>query len=105
MKVVNVIVTIEKNVYDKLKEDAKGEGISVGAVIREILLNYFELEDETKSYAKKGVSNEIIIVGEKEYVRIQVRLSRENELVIKNELKQKKMTINQLLKNEILLTT
>jgi hypothetical protein len=105
MKVVNVIVTIEKNVYDKLKEEAEKKKVSVGAIIREILLNYFNLEDNTKSYAKKGVSNEIIIVGEKEYVRIQVRLSRENELVIKNELKQKKMTINQLLKNEILLTT
>jgi len=105
MKVVNVIVTIEKNVYDKLKEEAEKKKISVGAVIREVLLNYFDLEDETKSYAKKGVNNEIIVVGEKQYVRVQVRLSKENEIIIKNELKQKKMTINQLLKNEILLTT
>jgi len=105
MLVVNVIVTVEKNIYGKLKEKAEEEGVSVGAVIREILLNYFELEDETKAYAKREVSNETIKVGEKEYVRIQVRLSKENEVFIKNELKQRKMTINQLLKNEILLTT
>jgi predicted HicB family RNase H-like nuclease len=105
MKVVNVIVTIEKNVYDELKSRAEKEKVSVGAVIREILLNYFELEDDTKSYAKKEVNNEIIIVGEKEYVRVQVRLSKENEVLIKNELKKMKMSVNQLLKNEILLTT
>jgi len=105
MLVLSMIVTIEKVIYDELKGKAETEGVSVGAVIREILLNYFELEDDTKSYAKRGVSNEVIKVGEKEYVRIQVRLSKENEVLIKNELKQRKMTINQLLKNEILLTT
>jgi len=105
MLVLSMIVTIEKDVYDKLKEEAEKEGVSVGAVIREILLNYFELEDETKAYSKRAISNEVISVGEKEYVRVQVRLSRENEILIKNELKKMKMSVNQLLKNEILLTT
>jgi len=105
MLVLNMIVTIEKNIYNELKSRAEKEKVSVGAIIREILLNYFDLEDETKSYAKRGVNNEIIVVGEKEYVRIQVRLSKENEIMIKNELKKMKMSVNQLLKNEILLAT
>jgi len=105
MKVVNVIVTIEKNVYNELKSRAEKGKVSVGAIIREILLNYFNLEDNTKAYSKREVNNEIIMVGEKEYVRIQVRLSKENEIMIKNELKKMKMSVNQLLKNEILLTT
>jgi hypothetical protein len=46
----------------------------------------------------------MMVIGEKAYVRLQVRMSRENELIIRNELRQKKMTVNQLLKNEILLT-
>ena len=97
-------MTIEKSLYDKLKEKAEREKVSVGAIVREILINYFNLEDDTKSYSKREVSNEVIIVGEKQYVRIQVRLSRENELIIRNEIKRMKMSINQLLKNEILLT-
>jgi len=99
-----MIITIEKSLYDKLKEEAEKKKISVGAVIREILLNYFNLEDNTKSYAKTEVNNEMMVIGEKAYVRLQVRMSRENELIIRNELRQKKMTVNQLLKNEILLT-
>ena len=104
MLVRTVIVTIEKEVYDKLKEEAIEKGVSIGAVIRELLLNYFDLEDNVKSYSKREVNNEIITIGEKQYVRVQVRLSKENELLIKNELKKKGMSVNQLLKNEILLT-
>jgi predicted HicB family RNase H-like nuclease len=104
MLVRSMLVTIEKSLYDKLKEEAEKRKISVGAVIREILLNYFNLEDHTKAYSKKEVSNEIITVGEKQYVRLQVRLSKENELLIKNELRKRNMSVNQLLKNEILLT-
>jgi len=99
-----MIVTIEKDVYDKLKEQAEEENISVGAVIREILLNYFKLEDSTKTYSKKEVNNETITVGDKQYVRINVSLSKENELIIKNELKKMKMSVNKLLKNEILIS-
>jgi len=99
-----MIITIEKSIYDKLKEEAEKKKISVGAIVREILLNYFDLEDETKSYLKREVNNEMMVIGEKAYVRLQVRMSRENELIIRNELRQKKMTVNQLLKNEILLT-
>ena len=98
------MVTIEKVIYDKLKEEAEKRKISVGAVIREILLNYFNLEDNTKSYSKREVNNEVIIVGEKQYVRLQVKMSKENELLIKNELRKRNMSVNQLLKNEILLT-
>ena len=104
MSVGTVIVTVEKEIYDKLKEEAEKRKISVGAVIREILLNYFGLEDSTKSYSKREISNEVIIIGEKQYVRVQVRLSKENELLIRNELKRRGMSVNQLLKNEILLT-
>ena len=104
MLVRGMLVTIEKPLYDKLKEEAEKRKISVGAVIREILLNYFNLEDNTKSYSKKEVNNEIIIVGDKQYVRLQVRMSKENELLIKNELRKRNMSVNQLLKNEILLT-
>jgi Ribbon-helix-helix protein, copG family. len=99
-----MLVTIEKEIYDKLKEEAEKKKISVGAVIREILLNYFNLEDDTKAYSKKEISNEIIIVGDKQYVRLQMRMSKENELLIKNELRKRNMSVNQLLKNEILLT-
>lgn len=104
MLVRSMLVTIEKEIYDKLKEDAQKKAISVGAVIREILLNYFNLEDDTKAYSKKEISNEIIIVGDKQYVRLQMRMSKENELLIKNELRKRNMSVNQLLKNEILLT-
>ena len=104
MLVGAVIVTIEKEIYDKLKEEAEEKGISVGAVIREILLNYFNLEDSTKSYSKREVNNEIITIGKKQYVRLQVRMMKENELLIKNELRKRGMSVNQLLKNEILLT-
>jgi predicted HicB family RNase H-like nuclease len=99
-----MLVTIEKEIYDKLKEEAEKRKISVGAVIREILLNYFNLEDDTKAYSKKEISNEIIIVGDKQYVRLQMRMSKENELLIKNELRKRNISVNQLLKNEILLT-
>ena len=99
-----MIVTIEKDVYDKLKERAEKRNISVGAVIREILLNYFNLEDETRAYSKKEVNNETITVGDKQYVRINVSLSKENELIIKNELKRRRMSVNKLLKNEILIS-
>ena len=99
------MVTIEKEIYDKLKEEAKKKGVSVGAVIRRILLNYFNLEDTTKSYSKKEISNEIISIGDRQYVRVQVKLSKENEMLIKNELRKRNMSVNQLLKNEILLIT
>lgn len=104
MLVRSMLVTIEKEIYDKLKEEAEKRKISVGAVIREILLNYFNLEDDTKAYSKKEISNEIIIVGDKQYVRLQMRMSKENELLIKNELRKRNISVNQLLKNEILLT-
>jgi len=104
MSVGTMIVTIEKEIYDKLKEEAIEKGVSVGAVIREILLNYFNLEDGTKSYSKREVNNEVISIGKKQYVRLQVRMTRENELLIRNELRKRGMSVNQLLKNEILLT-
>ena len=97
-----MIVTIEKDVYDKLKKEAEERNISVGAVIRELLLNYFNLEDDTKSYIKKGVSNQMVSIGDKQYVRVNVKLNKENELIIRNELKRRKMSVNKLLKNEVL---
>ena len=103
MLVRGMLVTIEKSLYDKLKEEAKKKGVSVPAVLREILLNYFGLEDDTKSYSRSEPNNEIMTIGEKQYVRLQVRMKKENEIFIKNELKKKGMSINQLLKNEILL--
>jgi len=99
-----MLVTVEKSLYDKLKEEAKKRGISASAVLREILLNYFGLEDDTKSYSRSEPNNEVMVIGEKAYVRLQVRMRKENELFIKNELKKKGVSINQLLKNEILLT-
>jgi hypothetical protein len=100
-----MIVTVEKNVYDKLKERAEKERKSVGAIIRELLLSYFNLEDTTKYYAKKEANNQVISIGDKQYVRVNVKLSKENELIIKNELKKRKISVNKLLKNEILLIT
>lgn len=97
-----VIVTIEKDVYDKLKEEAEKKKISVGAVIRELLLSYFNLEDNTKAYSKREANNQIITIGDKQYVRVNVKLKKENELIIKNELKKKRTSVNKLLKNEIL---
>jgi len=102
--VSQMIVTIEKEVYDKLKEEAEERNISVGAVIREILLDYFNLEDDTKTYSKKEANNQVVSVGDKQYVRVNIKLSKENELIIKNELKKMKMSVNKLLKNEVLLT-
>ena len=104
MLVRGMLVTVEKVVYDKLKEEATKRGISASAVLREILLNYFNLEDNTKSYSRSEPSNEVMVIGEKQYVRLQVRMQRENELFIKNELKKRGMSINQLLKDEVLLT-
>jgi len=100
-----MIVTIEKEVYDKLKEEAEEKNVSVGAVIRELLLSYFNLEDDTKTYSKKEANNQVVSVGDKQYVRVNVKLSKENELIIKNELKKMKMSVNKLLKNEILIST
>jgi predicted CopG family antitoxin len=97
-----VIVTIEKDVYDKLKEEAEKKKVSVGAVIRELLLSYFNLEDNTKAYSKREANNQIITIGDKQYVRVNVKLKKENELIIKNELKKKRTSVNKLLKNEIL---
>ena len=105
MLVRSMLVTIEKEIYDKLRKEAKEKGVSVPAVLREILLNYFGLEDDTKSYSRVEPNNEVMMVGKKAYVRLQVKMKRENEIFIKNELKKKGITINQLLKNEILLTT
>ena len=105
MLVRSVLVTVEKEIYEKLRAEAKRKGVSVPAVLREILLNYFGLEDDTKSYSRIEPNNEIMTVGDKAYVRLQVRMQRENELFIKNELKKKGLTVNQLLKNEILLVT
>jgi len=104
MLVRSVLVTVEKEIYEKLRAEAKKKGVSVPAVLREILLNYFGLEDDTKSYSRIEPNNEIMTVGDKAYVRLQVRMKKENELFIKNELKKKGLTVNQLLKNEILLT-
>ena len=104
MLVRSVLVTVEKEIYEKLRAEAKKKGVSVPAALREILLNYFGLEDETKSYSRVEPNNEIMTVGNKQYVRLQVRMKKENELFIKNELKKKGLTVNQLLKNEILLT-
>jgi len=103
--VSQMIVTIEKDVYDKLKKEAEERNISVGAVIRELLLNYFNLEDDTKSYIKKGVSNQMVNIGDKQYIRVNVKLNKENEVLIKNELKKRRMSVNNLLKNEILIST
>lgn len=100
-----MIVTVEKGVYEKLREEAEKRGVSVPAVLRQLLINYFNLEDDTKTYRKEMVKNVIMKVGDKEYVRLQVQMKRENELFIKNELKKRKMSVNQLLKNEILLIT
>ena len=104
MLVRSMLVTVEKEIYEKLRAEAKKKGVSVPAALREILLNYFGLEDETKSYSRVEPNNEIMTVGNKQYVRLQVRMKKENELFIKNELKKKGLTVNQLLKNEILLT-
>jgi len=104
MLVRSVLVTVEKEIYEKLRAEAKKKGVSVPAVLREILLNYFGLEDDTKSYSRIEPNNEIMTVGDKAYVRLQVRMKKENELFIKNELKKRGMSVNQLLKNEVLLT-
>ena len=104
MLVRSVLVTVEKEIYEKLRAEAKKKGVSVPAVLREILLNYFGLEDDTKSYSRIEPNNEIMTVGDKAYVRLQVRMKKENEIFIKNELKKRGMSVNQLLKNEVLLT-
>jgi len=104
MLVRNMLVTVEKEIYEKLRVEAKKKGVSVPAIVREILLEYFGLEDDTKSYSRVEPNNEVMMVGDKAYVRLQVRMKKENELFIKNELKKKGLTVNQLLKNEILLT-
>ena len=105
MLVRSVLVTVEKEIYEKLRAEAKKKGVSVPAALREILLNYFGLEDETKSYSRVEPNNEIMTVGNKQYVRLQVRMKKENEIFIKNELKKRGMSVNQLLKNEVLLVT
>jgi predicted HicB family RNase H-like nuclease len=105
MLVRNVLVTVEKEIYEKIRAEAKKKGVSVPAVLREILLNYFGLEDDTKSYSRIEPNNEIMTVGDKAYVRLQVRMKKENEIFIKNELKKRGMSVNQLLKNEVLLVT
>ena len=105
MIVRNMLITVEKEIYDKLREEAKKKGVSVPAVLRGMLLEYFGLEDDTKSYSRVEPNNEIMMVGKKAYVRLQVKMKKENEIFIKNELKKKGITVNQLLKNEVLLTT
>jgi len=99
-----MMVTIEKEIYDVLKQKADENDISVPAMVRHMLINYFDLEDDTKDYKKNNESSSIIVVGNKTYYRLNTKMRKENEIYIKEELKRRKTTINKLLKELIILT-
>jgi len=99
-----MMITIEKEIYDILKQKADENDISVPAMVRHMLINYFDLEDDTKDYKKNNESSSIIIVGNKTYYRLNTKMRKENEIYIKEELKRRKTTINKLLKELIILT-
>jgi predicted DNA-binding ribbon-helix-helix protein len=98
------MITIEKEIYDILKQKADEKNISVPAMVRHMLINYFDLEDDTKDYKKNNESSSIIVVGNKTYYRLNTKMRKENEIYIKEELKRRKTTINKLLKELIILT-
>jgi len=99
-----MMITIEKEIYDVLKQKADENDISVPAMVRHMLINYFDLEDDTKDYKKNNESSSIIVVGNKTYYRLNTKMRKENEIYIKEELKRRKTTINKLLKELIILT-
>jgi len=99
-----MIVVIEEGVYLRLKEMAEEKKISIASIIREILASYFRIEDNTKNYSKTKIANRRDLYGEKAYYRILVKMERRNEIYIKNELRKQKKTVNELLKETLLLT-
>lgn len=99
-----MIITIEEEVYENLKKRAEKEEISIPAIVRKLIVSYFNLEDSTKDYKRKEPGESVIIVNGKKYFRINCKMERQNELYIKSELKKKGMSINKLLKELIIVT-
>ena len=100
----SVIVVLEEGVYLRLKEMAEEKKVSIASIIRQILTSYFRIEDTTKNYSKTKIANRRDLYGEKAYYRILVKMERRNEVYIRNELRKQDKTVNELLK-EILLVT
>jgi len=98
------MVTVEEGVYLQLKKMAEEKKISIASIIRQILVSYFKIEDNTKNYSKTKIANRRDLYGDKAYYRILVKIERQNEVYIRNELKKQGKTVNELLKEMFLVT-
>jgi len=99
-----MMVTVEEGVYLQLKKMAEEKKISIASIIRQILVSYFKIEDNTKNYSKTKIANRRDLYGDKAYYRILVKIERQNEVYIRNELKKQGKTVNELLKEMFLVT-
>jgi len=99
-----MMVTVEEGVYLQLKKMAEEKKISIASIIRQILVSYFKIEDNTKNYSKTKIANRRDLYGDKAYYRILVKMERRNEVYIRNELKKQGKTVNELLKEMFLVT-
>lgn len=103
-----MMITVEEEVFELLREKSKKEGISVPAVIRKILRDYFDIEDGTRDYKRQDSEGSFIIVNgktnAKKFYRINCKLEKRNEMLIKLELKKKKTSLNRVLKEMLIVT-
>jgi len=68
-----MMVTVEEGVYLQLKKMAEEKKISIASIIRQILVSYFKIEDNTKNYSKTKIANRRDLYGDKAYYRILVK--------------------------------
>ncbi|CAJ31701.1 transcriptional regulator [Betalipothrixvirus puteoliense] len=98
-----MMVTVEEEVFEFLKRKAKEEGTSVPAVIRKILKEYFNIEDKTRDYKRQDLEGSFIIVNGKKYYRINCKLEKRNEMLVRLELKKRGTSLNRFLKELVVI--
>ncbi|CAJ31518.1 putative regulatory protein [Betalipothrixvirus acidiani] len=99
-----MMVTVEQEVFEFLRKKAQEEGVSVPAVIRKILKEYFNIEDKTRDYKRQDLEGSYIVVNGKKYYRINCKLEKRNEMLVRLELKKRGTTLNRFLKEMIMIT-
>lgn len=98
-----MMVTVEEEVFQFLKRKAQEEGVSVPAVIRKILKEYFGIEDKTRDYKRQDLEGSFIIVNGKKYYRINCKLEKRNEMLVRLELKKRGTSLNRFLKELVVI--
>ncbi|CAJ31641.1 transcriptional regulator [Betalipothrixvirus pezzuloense] len=98
-----MMVTVEQEVFEFLRKKAQEEGVSVPAVIRKILKEYFNIEDKTRDYKRQDLEGSYIVVNGKKYYRINCKLEKRNEMLVRLELKKRGTTLNRFLKELVVI--